>query len=85
MASLIKRGFGLPRTMVLINRTLRELEDQLDPEQFTRVHRQTILSLSHIAEIEPAASGGAVARLRSGLIVKISRRHAASLREKLGW
>jgi two-component system LytT family response regulator len=70
---------------VLINRTLRELEAQLDPEQFARAHRQTILSLSHIAEIEPAASGGAVARLRSGLSVKISRRHAVSLRERLGW
>ncbi len=70
---------------VLINRTLRELESQLDPEQFVRVHRQTILGLSHIAEIEPSASGGAVARLRSGLNVSVSRRQAAPLREKLGW
>jgi DNA-binding LytR/AlgR family response regulator len=70
---------------VFINCTLRELESQLDPDQFVRVHRQTILNLSHIVEIELSASGCAFAKLRSGLGLDISRRHASSLREKLRW
>lgn len=70
---------------VLVSRTLKELESQLDPDQFARAHRQAIISLTHIAEIEPLAGGGAVARLHSGMGVNISRRHAASLKVKLGW
>ncbi|MBZ5496055.1 MAG: LytTR family DNA-binding domain-containing protein [Acidobacteriia bacterium] len=75
----------LEQGRVLINRTLKELESQLNPDQFARVHRQAIVGLSHITEIEPMANGGAMARLRSGLSISISRRHAASLKVQLGW
>jgi len=75
----------LPQGRLLINRTLKELETQLDPDQFVRVHKQSIVGLSHVAEIEPMASGGALARLRCGLSVSISRRYTGSLKEKLGW
>jgi two-component system LytT family response regulator len=75
----------LAQGRVLVNRTLKELESQLDPDQFVRAHRQAIVSIAHVAEIELLASGGAMARLRSGLGVSISRRHAASLKVKLGW
>jgi two-component system LytT family response regulator len=68
-----------------LNRTLKELESRLDPDQFVRAHRQSIVSIAHVSEIELLANGGALARLRSGLGVSISRRHAASLKEKLGW
>jgi two-component system LytT family response regulator len=75
----------LAQGRVLVSRTLKELESQLDPDQFVRAHRQAIISLAHITEIEPLAGGGAMARLRSGMGVSISRRHAASLKVKLGW
>jgi two-component system LytT family response regulator len=75
----------LAQGRVLLNRTLKELESRLDPDQFVRAHRQAIVGIAHIAEIELLASGGAMARLRSGLNVSISRRHAASLKAKLGW
>jgi two-component system LytT family response regulator len=78
--------FAVPaQGRVLLNRTLKELESRLDPDQFVRAHRQSIVSIAHVSEIELLANGGALARLRSGLGVSISRRHAASLKEKLGW
>ena len=69
----------------VLKQALRDLELQLDPERFARVHRQTILNLTDIAEIEPLLNGGAIARLRSGQCVEISRRHSSALREKLHW
>jgi two-component system LytT family response regulator len=70
---------------VLVNYTLRDLETKLDPDKFARVHKQTIVNLASIAEIEPLASGGAMARLQSGVTIEISRRYRAALQEKLGW
>ncbi len=70
---------------MLVNYTLRDLEAKLDPEKFARVHKQTIVNLSSIAEIEPLASGGAMARLQSGASIEISRRYRSTLQEKLGW
>ncbi len=69
----------------LINRTLRDLEAGLDAERFARVHKGAIVNLEKLATLEPAASGGATARLQSGELVEISRRYAHVLREKLGW
>ncbi|MBZ5551603.1 MAG: response regulator [Acidobacteriia bacterium] len=69
---------------VPVNHTLRELEGRLDPGHFVRVHKQTIVNLLQIVEVEPMFKGGAVARLRSGRRIDISRRYAAGLREKLG-
>jgi two-component system, LytTR family, response regulator len=70
---------------VLVNRTLKELEAQLDPDQFVRIHKQTIVNLACVSEIDPLATTGALAKLRCGLSVGISRRYAAALRVKLGW
>lgn len=70
---------------LLVNYTLRDLEAKLDPAKFARVHKQTIVNLASISEIEPLSSGGAMARLQSGVTVEISRRYRAALQESLGW
>jgi two-component system, LytTR family, response regulator len=70
---------------MLVNYTLRDLEARLDPEKFARVHKQTIVNLASITEIEPLSSGGAMARLQSGASIEISRRYRGVLQEKLGW
>ncbi|MGH9825468.1 MAG: LytTR family DNA-binding domain-containing protein [Blastocatellia bacterium] len=54
-------------------------------EQFTRVHKRAIVGFSHIVEIEPIFKGGAVARLKCGATIDISRRYAVALKDKLGW
>ncbi len=70
---------------LLVNHTLKELEARLDPENFVRVHKGTIVNLARVVEIEPMFKGGAVARLQCGSHVDISRRYAVSLREKMRW
>jgi DNA-binding LytR/AlgR family response regulator len=70
---------------VLVNHTLRDLETRLDANRFARVHKQTIINLNHVLELEPITRGGASARLGCGVVVEISRRYAVGLREKLGW
>jgi two-component system LytT family response regulator len=70
---------------MLVNYTLKDLEEKLDPEQFARIHKGAIVGLSHIVEIEPMFKGGAVAKLKCGVGVDISRRYAVVLKEKLAW
>lgn len=69
----------------LISMTLRDLETRLDPAQFARVHKQTIVNMTKIVEIEPILKGGATARLEGGETIEISRRYAPLVRDKLGW
>jgi two-component system LytT family response regulator len=69
----------------MVNQMMKDLEARLDPQCFARVHRQAVVNLAHLAEIEPAPDGGATASLKSGLSLDVSRRYEAPLKEKLGW
>ena len=51
------------RGRFLVNRTLRDLEGRLDPDRFVRVHKQAIVNLGKLLELEPIVKGGAAARL----------------------
>ncbi len=42
----------------LINYTLEELQSRLDPENFFRIHRSTIVNLNYVKSIEPWFGGG---------------------------
>ena len=69
----------------VVEKTLRELDAVLDPDQFARVHRCVIVNLETLTVVQPIVRGGAMARLRSGHAIDISRRYAQPLRHKLGW
>jgi len=64
--------------------TLRKLEEQLDPRQFARAHRQAIVNLDRVVQIEETDAGGVVAHLRGGMNFAVSRRLATRFRERLG-
>ena len=74
-----------PEGRFLVDKTLRDLEGRLDPEQFARVHKGAIINLQSLVVLEPILKGGATGRLQSGQIIEISRRYAQPLRQRLGW
>jgi two-component system LytT family response regulator len=63
---------------------LRELEGMLDPARFVRVHRSALVNLGRVREIEEGRWGDAVAVLRDGTRVRVSRTRRAALMAALG-
>lgn len=52
---------------------ISELEAQLDPRQFVRVHRSFIVNLLQLQAVERTESNGYAVRLRSGKRIPVSR------------
>lgn len=63
----------------LIRATMHELEQKLDPHQFARIHRRTIVNLERVEEIATDFRGNHVVRMKDGAEHRLSR----TFREKL--
>ncbi|MGH7460184.1 MAG: LytR/AlgR family response regulator transcription factor [Longimicrobiales bacterium] len=61
-------------TVQLVRFTMNELEHQLDPDRFVRVHRSAIVNVSRVKEIRVDYQNHHVVVLRSGIRVPLSRR-----------
>ena len=59
--------------------TMKNAEDELDPERFMRIHRSTIVAVDRIASVSRPASGHVV-RLTTGVRLRTSRQYAARVR-----
>jgi two-component system LytT family response regulator len=57
----------------LLRQTMEELEKQLDPRQFFRVHRSAIVNIDRVREIHPLFRGDCALVLADGRRVKLSR------------
>jgi two-component system LytT family response regulator len=57
----------------VLRATMRELENQLDPRQFQRVHRSTIVNVSRVKSFRTHINGEYFLVLDSGHEVKLSR------------
>ena len=68
----------------LITKTLTELEKNvLDPGQFARIHRSTIVNLSRIAQLEPLFHGEYSVVLQDGTRLVCSRRYRHVLKDRI--
>jgi len=70
----------------VVDLTLAELEQKLDPRRFVRIHRATIVNASFVQEMFPGVDGGILVRLRDERRTELSvaRDRVRDLKEKLG-
>ena len=68
----------------LVREGLARIETQLDPAQFKRVHRRTIVAIAHIRSLKPLGSGDAELTLADGTELRVSRLYRAGLQAILG-
>ena len=57
----------------LVRQTLTEFEKGLDPQQFVRIHRRTIVRADRVRELTPLTNGDASVRLADGTELRLSR------------
>ncbi len=57
----------------LLRDTMDEIERQLDPQHFFRVHRSAIVNLARVREIHPLFRGDCELKLADGVAVRLSR------------
>lgn len=62
-----------PNRSDLLRQPIGELEKQLDPGRFVRVHRSVIVNLEKIRELKVSASGSHFAVLQTGSTCRLSR------------
>ena len=68
----------------LLRETMNELEKQLDPAKFSRIHRSTIVNLDRIRELQPHVHGDYAVILQNGAQLKLSRSYRPKLECLLG-
>ena len=58
---------------LILRETMKDLEKRLDPRNFQRVHRSTIVNLNQVKQVKPHTNGECFLVLGSGAQVKVSR------------
>ena len=65
----------------IIRKTLKQFEQELDPNLFPRVNRSAMINLSKLKRLTPNSNGEYLAQLTSGDSVKVSRKYKFKLEE----
>jgi two-component system LytT family response regulator len=68
----------------LVRDTMSHLESELDPQQFVRIHRSTIVNVDRIQEMQSSFNGEYVVLLRTGTRLTLSRGYREMLQARLG-
>ena len=68
----------------LVRRSMADLEEDLDPKLFCRVHRSSIVNLERIRGLKLGEDGEYEVLLDNGLGVRLSRRYRKQLQERMG-
>ena len=69
----------------LVDRTLGELEERLDPRQFVRIHRSAIVNLQWVAEVQPDLGGRLTVKLKDDARteLQVARDRARAFKERM--
>ena len=68
----------------LLRRSMSELEEDLDPALFCRVHRSSIVNLERVRGLKLSEDGEYEIVLENGARVRLSRRYRKQLQERMG-
>jgi two-component system, LytTR family, response regulator len=68
----------------LVRDTMSHLEAELDPQQFIRIHRSTIVNADRIQEMQSSFNGEYVVILRGGTRLTLSRSYRDAIQPRLG-
>ena len=68
----------------LIRERMQALEERLDPSQFFRIHRSTIVQLDRVESVLYSAGGEYGIRLSDGRTLRVSRGRYEELQDRLG-
>ena len=68
----------------VVRETMAEMESQLDPRRFLRIHRSAIVNTARISELRPSFGGDYVAVLDDGKELPVSRHYRDRLRGLVG-
>ena len=71
----------------VIDSTIAELEQKLDPNKFVRIHRSTLLNLKYVQELHSWFAGGVVVRLKGDKRTElaVARDRVRALKQRLGF
>jgi len=67
-----------------VRRSLAELENELDPSTFCRVHRSAIVNLDRVRSLKLQEDGEYEVLLETGARVRLSRRYRKELEDRMG-
>lgn len=67
----------------LLRRTLQDLIAQLGDQQFVRIHKSAVVNIAAITALEPLFKGDHDVQLRSGKVLRLSRRYKDALFERM--
>jgi two-component system LytT family response regulator len=67
----------------LLREKMHDLETQLDPRRFVRIHRSIIVNLERIKELHPHFNGDYIVVLEDGRQLKLSRSRRENLETRL--
>ncbi len=73
-----------PQGRFVLNITMKELEERLNPDSFCRVHKQAIVQLSLARELHSLAGGHYLLKLADGSEVQIGRNYSREFRARFG-
>ena len=68
----------------MLRRTLQDLLQQLGEHRFVRIHKSAAVNIAEIDALTPLFKGDYELRLRSGKLLRLSRRYASDLFDRTG-
>lgn len=67
----------------IMRRTMKELEDELDPKRFVRAHRSAIVNISFVRKLISHVSGEYHLMMENGTELKVSRSHRDRVKDMI--